>query len=201
MRNFRKWLLAVWLLVSVSGVQADERSKTLLAALQRRVEQMAGYAVTFTLQIDEREMAGRYVVRGEHYYMQVGEAEVYADGEARYEVDPTKHEVVVDVVDLSSHNMLQNPTRAFTFLEHDFDHAFSSEAAGQATLLLRPKAYKSLSEVTLVLDTKSFTPRLLVYDTDGDRLQIVITSFEESVAPIPSFDPARYIDFELIDFR
>lgn len=189
------------LLMATWSLRADERSAELLRALELKVEQMAGYEVHFTLRIEGREIAGRYRVQGASYHMQVGDAEVFSDGEARYEADPEKREVVIDVVDPRSHNILQNPTRAFTFLDQDFSHEVRSEAAGLATLTLRPKNRSSFSEVTLVLDAATATPRLMIYRADGQELHISITSFAESSAPIPAFDPTRYPDFELIDFR
>ena len=35
--------------------------------------------------------------------------EVYGDAEFRYEIDPDRKEVVIDRVDLTSHNLLNNP--------------------------------------------------------------------------------------------
>lgn len=193
-------LLLAALMISLT-VCADERSAQLLAALERRVESMAGYEVHFTLRIQGREMAGSYCVQGESYHMQLGEAEVYSDGQTRSEVDPTKREVVIDRVDPSSHNILQNPTRAFTFLDEDFNHALRSEAAGRATLTLSPKSRSSFSAVTLVVEVATATPQLLIYEADGEQLQITITSFKSSNRAIPLFDPKGYPDYELIDFR
>ncbi len=202
MKKFRYILLTLFaLLVAISSLRADPRSAQLLKSLEQRVEQMAGYEVQFTLRIEGREIAGYYRVRGDAYVMQMGEAAVFSDGRSRWEVDPAKREVVVDGVDTKSHNVLQNPTRAFTFLDADYTHEVRSEAAGQATLILKPKTRSSISAVTLVLDTATVTPRLLVYEADGERLQISIASFAESTAPIPAFEPSNYPDYELIDFR
>ncbi len=202
MKKFRYILLTLFaLLVAISSLRADPRSAQLLKSLEQRVEQMAGYEVQFTLRIEGREIAGYYRVRGDAYVMQMGEAAVFSDGRSRWEVDPSKREVVVDGVDPQSHNILQNPTRAFTFLDADYTHEVHSEAAGLATLTLRPKNRSSFSEVTLVLDAATATPRLMIYRADGQELHISITSFVESSAPIPAFDPTRYPDFELIDFR
>ncbi len=202
MKNLRTLsLILLALLVVAAPLKADERSAELLRALELKVGQMAGYEVQFMLRIEGREIAGRYRVRGESYHMQVGDAEVFSDGTSRWEVDPAKQEVVVDVVDPRSHNILQNPTRAFTFLDQDFTHEVRSEAAGLATLTLRPKSRSSFSEVTLVLDVATATPRLMIYRADGQKLHISITSFAESSAPISAFDATRYADFELIDFR
>lgn len=201
MKFFRDIMLFVAFLLWGGWVQADERSAELLAALQKRVEAMAGYEAGFTLRIEGQTIEGNYRVQGDRYSMQLGDAAVYSDGRSRWEVDPSKREVVVDVVDLKSHNILQNPTRAFLFLEEDYDHCLRSEAAGRATLRLTPKGRSSISAVTLVLDVATATPRLLIYEAEDEQLQVVINSFTATKDPVPAFDAGRYPDYELIDFR
>lgn len=202
MKILRLILLATLvLLVPTFSLQADERSAALLKSLEKRIGQMAGYEVEFTLHIEGREIAGNYRVKGDSFYMQLADAEVYSDGKDRFEVDPTKREVVIDPADLSSHNILQNPTRAFTYLEDEYNHELQSEAAGRATLTLKPKSRSSISQVTLVMDIASSIPQLLRYEADGEALHIRITHFKESNPEIPLFDPSRYPDYELIDFR
>ena len=84
---------------------------------------MKAYTVTFAVEGDDFAAEGSYAVEGDRYYMRVGDAEAYSDGVSKWEVDPSKREVVVDVVDTQSRSLLGNPTRAFDFL----DDAFRSE--------------------------------------------------------------------------
>lgn len=190
------------LLLGVAPLRADERSTELLRRLQQQVERLAGYHIRFTVQVEGREIAGDCQVRGESCYLRLGEAELYADATTRYEVDPTKREVVIDSIDPTSHNLLQNPTRAFLSLAEDFQHETRSEAAGFATLRLTPASRSvGVSTLELILDTKSALPCSLRYDADGEQLLIVISTFEPSNSPLQRFDAASYPDYELIDFR
>lgn len=202
----KRLLYSLWMLIAVAGVvlplQADERSSQLLASLQERIESMGGYHIRFAVQIDKQQIEGDCEVRGEQCYLRLGDAELYADAATRYEVDPSKREVVIDTIDPTSHNLLQNPTRAFCSLSEDFNHRVLSEAAGFVTLNLEPKSRSvGISSLTLILQAESLTPCSLLYDAEGEELLIVISSFEPSSGPLPRFDAANYPNYELIDFR
>lgn len=197
----RLWIL--WAFVGlILPMQADNRSEELLRGLQHRIEAMEGYRVDFIVEAGGHRYEGYYSVRGESYYMRLLQAEVYCDGEVRYEIDPAKREVVIDRVDPASHNILNNPTRAFRLLDSDFSHETLSEAAGIASILLTPASKRAgISRITLHLDSEHFTPRYLAYDADGEMIKITIARLQEEKSSLPSFDSTRYPDYEMIDFR
>lgn len=202
----KQLLYGLWVLIAVAGgtlpLRAEERSAELLQRLQERIESMGGYHIRFAVQIEGRQIGGDCHVRGERCYLCLGDAELYADAVTRYEVDPAKQEVVIDTIDPASHNLLQNPARAFRSLSEDFDHRVQSEAAGYVTLKLEPKSRSvGISSLTLILEARSATPCSLLYDAEGEELLITISSFEPSDGPLPSFDAAAYPNYELIDFR
>lgn len=199
MRRLIGCLLA---LCVAGGAQADNRSAELLAQLQRSVEAMSGYRVDFAVEAEGHTFSGYYRVCGDSYYMRLGQAEVYCDGKVRREIDPGKREVVVDTVDPSSRNILNNPTRAFTLLDGAFVHETAAEKEGIATLLLSPASAKSgISRVTLELDTRTMRPRSLVYDADGESVTVRIRGFRAESDPLPLFRSDNYNGFEIIDFR
>lgn len=198
----KRWIWGLLVLCTAGGVQADNRSTELLTRLQKSVESMPGYRVEFTVEAGEHAFPGYYQVRGDSYYMRLGEAEVYCDGEVRREIDPSKKEIVIDTVDPASRNILNNPTRAFTLLDGSFVHETLSEQDHVATLLLSPASAKGgISRVTLELDTRSMQPRSLVYDADGESVTIRIRAFRSDTSALPVFSSERYAGFESIDFR
>ncbi len=203
MPNMKRNLILLLLsLVALLPAAADNRSAELLVALQERMEAMEGYRVDFEVEVAGHTYRGYYCVRGEAYYMSLMQAEVYCDGETRYEIDPAKMEVVIDSVDPTSRNILNNPTRAFHLLDSDYHHETLSEAAGIASLLITPTSRRSgISRITLHLDTESLTPRYLLYDADGEQVKISISALKGEKTPLPKFDAARYSAYEMIDFR
>ncbi len=198
----KRWIWSLLALCLAVGAHADNRSAELLARLQQSVGAMPGYRVDFAVEAEGHTFTGYYRVCGDSYYMQLGQAEVYCDGTVRREIDPVKREVVVDMVDPSSRNILNNPTRAFTLLDGAFVHETVGEREGVATLLLSPAAAKSgISRVTLELDTRSMRPRTLVYDADGESVTVRIRDFKAETDPLPVFRLENYGGFEWIDFR
>lgn len=67
------------------------------ASWRPRFRAMKAYTVTFAVEGDDFAAEGSYAVEGDRYYMRVGDAEAYSDGVSKWEVDPSKREVVVDV--------------------------------------------------------------------------------------------------------
>jgi len=199
----KKWILSLAALASLLPAAADNRSSELLGRLQRNLEGMEGYRVDFTVALEEGELSGYYRVRGRSYYMIAGEAEVYCDGTVRREVDPSKREVVVDLVDPSSRNILNNPTQAFSLIDGSYAHELLSEQNGVATVRLVPTSSSKagVSRLTLEMNTKDCTPRRLIYDSDGECVTILIRNIEADRAPLPPFSMENYPGFELIDFR
>lgn len=181
--------------------QAVPRSSELLRALSSYIRSLGRYSVAFAVEVDDRSTAGRYSVEGERYHLRLAEAEVYGDGEVRYEVDHRRKEVAIDRVDAASRNILDNPTRAFDLVDDGFAPELLWEREGRAAVRLTPKAGQALSAVTVVLDTRSMRPLSLEYDFDGERIRIVVRSIEATNEAPAMFDPTEYRTYEIIDFR
>ncbi len=199
----KKWILSLAAIASLLSAAADSRSEELLGRLQRNIEGMKGYRVDFTVALDEGELSGYYRVRGRSYYMRVGDAEVYSDGKVRREVDPSKREVVVDVVDPSSRNILNNPTEAFSLIDGSYAHTLVGEQNGVATIRLTEKSSPNPDSnfLTVELNTKDCMPRKLIYLSDGEMVTILIRTIATDAAPLKAFTMDNYAGFELIDFR
>lgn len=181
---------------------ADTRSSQLLAQLSASLRALGRYGVQFEIVSDDYHDAGRYVVEGERYYLRLGDAEVYCDGETRYEIDPAKREVVIDRVDRESRNLLNNPTRGFDFLDDEFVHHTTAERDGSATVVLTPSGASSPVEaISLTVDTASGLPRSVVYDFDGERIHLTIRRVAAEAEAPAAFSAAKYPDYEMIDFR
>lgn len=188
---------------AVQPVQADTRSAQLLARLSAEMKALGRYGVTFELTAGDYRDTGRYVVDGECYYLRLGQAEVYCDGDARYELDPAKREVVIDTVDKQGGNLLDNPTHGFDFLDEQFSHAVAGERDGGVTVQLTPRDGKSsaLGTIRLTLDAASGLPRAVLYDFDGETVGVTIRSIAPEQDPPARFDPAACAGYEIIDFR
>ena len=188
------------LAIALPAAAGSLSARDVVERLADHFRAMKSYTVTFEVAGDDFTAAGSYAVEGDCYYMRVGEAEAYCDGTARWEVDPAKREVVIDAVDLSSRNLLSNPTRAFDFLDDAFRSELLPSEGPLYRLRLTPTDKGAVMSSITVDVTAGGEPRKVVYDLDGDTIRIDIRKIEPT-ADVRRFDAAAYPDFELIDFR
>ena len=193
------WLVA---LLATLTVQADNRSQAVLKQLTSALQSLGGYSVVFEVHTDKDVVPGYYEVSGDNYYMHVNGQEVYGDAEFRYEIDPSRREVVIDRVDLTSHNLLNNPTRAFDFIDGEYATSLLSENGGTVVIRLTPLRIQSaVGNIDVEVDTTRSLPASVVYEIDGDRVRIDIRSVTAHEASPRTFDADDYTGYEWIDFR
>ena len=142
-------------------------------------------------------------MEGDSYYLVLGDAEVFADGAVRREVDNRRREVTVTEVDTASRNILNNPVRAFDFLGSEYTPSLVSEADGRAVVRLTPAAGNDspAGDVTLTVDTATMRPRSLSYDYDGEQVLVNVLEVAPLAGHVWRFDPKNYEGYEFIDFR
>ena len=188
----KRSVLLLAALFAVFSVQADNRPQAVLKQLTAALGALEGYSVVFEVHTDGDVVPGYYEVSGDNYYMHVNGQEVYGDAEFRYEIDPDRKEVVIDRVDLTSHNLLNNPTRAFDF----------SEKGSTAVIRLTPLRIQSaVGQIDVEVDTARSLPTAVIYEIDGDRVRIDIRSVTVHEASPRTFDAENYAGYEWIDFR
>jgi outer membrane lipoprotein-sorting protein len=167
---------------------------------------MENYEVSFAVKSGDQKIKGYYAVSGEKYYISIGDAEVFCDGGARYEVNAQNKEVTVDAVDTKSHNILTNPTRAFDFIDGEFNFTTVGTENGITTVKLTSTAENAaLGVIFVALDTATAQPRSLTYDVDGAQIIIEIASIDELTGMVDismfTFDKNNYRGYEIVDFR
>lgn len=177
-----------------------DRAAEYMRRLASSMESMRTYTVEFTAAAGDESICGRYAVDGRRYHISVAGNEVYGDDSVRREIDASKREIVIDAADISSRNILMNPTRGFSFLGDDYRPHLDSEGGGRAVVTLTPAAKGPAGTITVTLLTADSRPQQIRYDTEGESVTIVIESISEG-ADIPHFDQSRYPDYEVIDFR
>ncbi len=187
---------------TTAPVRADRRSTELLERLASAIREMGTYSVQFEVCAEDQAYAGRYDVSGDAYYMTFNDAEVYSDGQTRCEVNPEHREMVVDAVDTSSRNLLNNPTRAFDFLDGQFAAEYLGERPEGACVRLTPvDGSVSVGSIEVCVDPHSALPRSIDYEIDGDHVTIRILRIVPGKEPPRPFDAAAYAGYEIIDFR
>lgn len=194
------------LLVFVTGihpVEAADRAAEILERLAGGFRAMNGYSVNFEVASGDYKAPGNYGVAGEKYYLVLGDAEVFADGTTRYEVDNRRREITVTEVDAASRNILNNPVHAFDFLGSEYKPSLVSETNGRAVVRLIPAAgnKSSAGNITLTVDTAAMRPLALAYDYDGEQVLVTVLEVAPLAGHVRTFDPKNYEGYEFIDFR
>ena len=138
----KRWLLLAVLLCGTVRA-AENRAGEILERLAAGFRAMKGYEVTFEVEAGEYRTGGSYAVEGQGYFLTLGDAEVFCDGTVRYEVDNARREVTIVGVDTASRNILNNPVKAFDFLDSEYDPELLTETAGRAVVRLTPTAGNS----------------------------------------------------------
>lgn len=204
----KKFIAFIFTLLCAANVcaQSDDSAKVLIGRLSEKIRAMENYEVEFNVKSGDQTIKGYYAVSGEKYYISIGDAEVYCDGGARYEVNPQNKEVTVDAVDTKSHNILTNPTRAFDFIDGEFTFATVGTADGATTVKLTSTAENAaLGTIFVTIDNATAQPRSLTYDVDGDQIVVEIASLDEMVGMVDismfTFDKGNYRGYEIVDFR
>ena len=193
-------LSALALFVCVSAV-ADEQSKAALQRVAHYVEALGAYDAKFKVEAGDYKAEGSYAVSGDNYYITLDEAEVYSDGKVRYEVDHNREEVNVDNVDLTSRNVLDNPTRCFDFVDSGYESDVFEQNGSQQTIHLRSTDAAIEGDIYLTIDAASACPQRLEYKLYDDIIVVDVISLEKRKTKINSFDKSKYKDYEIIDFR
>ena len=109
-------LIAAALVAATSSAKADETSESILRHIAETFASYGNYEVRFTVSAQGMgNMSGNYFVSGDRYRIKLQKQEQFSDGTNRYEIYAADKEVVIDAADTGSHNILNNPTRAFEF--------------------------------------------------------------------------------------
>lgn len=194
------------LLCTINTWAQGDDAKALISRLSEQIRSMENYEVSFTVNSGDQKIKGYYAVSGEKYYISIGDAEVFCDGGARYEVNPQNKEVTVDAVDTKSHNILTNPTRAFDFIDGEFAFEMVGTNNGITTIKLTSTAENAaLGAIFVAMDAATAQPRSLTYDVDGAQIAIEVASIDELTGMVDismfTFDKNNYRGYEIVDFR
>lgn len=188
---------------ATSAAAPSPRAGELLRQLVASIKAMGDYGVSFAVEADGYAVEGYYSVSGVRYSMTLGDAEVFCDGKVRYEVDHRKREVVIDRVNDSSRNIVDNPTRAFDFLDAQYRAELVSEEGSCAVVRLTPVDGEALpvGSILLEVDTAEMKPRSLTYDFDGEQVVVRVSRIAAEHAALRTFDASACKGYEFIDFR
>lgn len=160
------------------------------------------YALFMKVDAYGEQINGYFMVEDDSYYIQLGTMEVYSDGKLRYEVNNERKEVTEDVVNLSSRDLLTNPTRAFEFVDEEFEATISENIHNGVILKLVPKQSADITAVyvSVVWRDGRIEPLVVKYDYDGEEVSIALIMADVDSAFMPRWSRNSYISYDMVSF-
>lgn len=162
-----------------------------------------GVTVVVGTGAESTTLYGSIKVDGDAYYLMLGNMEVYSDGKLRYEINNERKEVTEDRVNLDSHDLLTNPTRAFTFLDSEFQMAMRAASDANTKYIdLTPREDIGITTITLALKRSgsSVVPQTISYFYDGDVVTISMQPLAATSWTLPRWNKASYVAYDIVSF-
>lgn len=197
----RRFITTICLLMLSWSAAAEDGVWQILQRVSDYMGPQKGYEVRFAIKAEGYNTEGRYCVKGDSYYIEVADAEVYSDGKVRYEVDNIRREVNVDNMDSNSRNIMDNPTRCFDFVEEDYTAEIVKRDANNITLRLQSKDKSVEGEIYLTVNSDSGAPQRVEYLLYDDKMCVEVVAINRAAGNVKSFARSAYKDYEMIDFR
>lgn len=197
MRKIVTLLLALMLAASAYA----EGEQLLLRRVADYMAKMGSYDAEVDVTAGEYRATGSYAVAGDNYHIKIGVAEVFSDGKSRYEIDHERKEVSVDVVDLESRNILDNPTRCFDFVGEDYTAEIARKDDKETTLRLVARDKDIEGEILLTLQNSTGKPLSISYLLYDDRIDVEIKSLAPRKTKLRTFSKGDYKGYDMVDFR
>lgn len=160
------------------------------------------YTMGATVRVEGDELTGIFMVDGDGYYLTLGTMEVYSDGKLRYEVNNERKEVTIDRVDLTSRDILTNPTNAFSFAAEEFYSDIVADKGGEVVISLVPREDIGITDIELTLRRDGHgrvVPVAVRYNYDGDIIDVLLV-LRPADATLPRWDKAAYRAYDIVSF-
>ncbi len=187
-------------LLCAANVSAQVSARDWIDGLNYTLDER--YALFMKVDAYGEEINGYFMVEGDSYYIQLGIMEVYSDGELRYEINNERKEVTEDRVNLTSRDLLTNPTRAFEFVEEEFTATISENIHNGVILKLVPKQSADITAVyvSMVWRDGRIIPLAIKYDYDGEEVAIALVMADTQSAVMPRWSKNNYKSYDLVSF-
>ncbi|MBR2429601.1 MAG: hypothetical protein IKB15_06455 [Alistipes sp.] len=199
----RHLFVTLMALCSVVTLSAQDMAREWVDRLNASLGSRYAFGITVEVGDGDEALYGTLQVEGDSYYMRLADMEVYSDGSLRYEINNARKEVTEDRVNLESRDLLTNPTRAFAFVDEEFDMALrfnqNDEVVG---ISLTPKDRAlGITNINLALLTSGdrVLPAQIEYDYDGDIVKITMTPIEGEWT-LPRWDEDAYRAYDIVSF-
>ena len=184
------------------AASAQTTAEWWIEALNRSLGDRYGMNISVAM-AESESLNGYFMVDGDSYYITLGVMEVYSDGKLRHEINNERKEVTIDNVDLSSVDLLTNPTHAFDFVGEEFAISVVESSAEGCVLSLVPRDdAMGVTKIRLALrcDASRVLPVSISYDYDGEIVDMELCIVDVSDANLPRWSKDGYRAYDIVSF-
>lgn len=184
------------------AASAQTTAEWWIEALNRSLGDRYGMNISVAM-AESESLNGYFMVDGDSYYITLGVMEVYSDGKLRHEINNERKEVTIDNVDLSSVDLLTNPTHAFDFVGEEFAISVVESSAEVCVLSLVPRDdAMGVTEIRLALrrDASRVLPVSISYDYDGEIVDMELCIVDVRDANLPRWSKDGYRAYDIVSF-
>lgn len=204
------YLLALWMLVSVGLVQAqnDPAAKKVLDEVSAKMKTFKGVTAAFSYTTKDKKgekkgaVKGSISIKGQKYFIKQGSTEIYCDGNQTWNFNG---EDEVSVAPVENDSKTLSPQKLLSdFYDKDFTYKLVSSAGTQNQVLLTPvDKRKNFKQVTLYVDkTKKMVTKAVIVDKSDNTVEFTLSNINTSAA-IPDtrfvFDAKAHPGVEVIN--
>lgn len=202
----RKIIFVIVAICMATTLSAQTTAKEWVKQLESSMGERYAYTLNVAVKAGDSKttLSGRVMVEGDSYYMSLEAMEVYSNGKLRYEVNNERKEVTEDRVDLTSHDLLTNPTRAFMFAPEEFDMVLKfsqNDEIARIDLTPRDKDYGITAILLyLVREGDKVYPMQIAYDYDGDKVVVTLAEYGDKAWKLPVWNEGNYKAYDIVSF-
>ena len=202
----RKIIFVIVAICMATTLSAQTTAKEWVKQLESSMGERYAYTLNVAVKTGDSKttLSGRVMVEGDSYYMSLETMEVYSNGKLRYEVNNERKEVTEDRVDLTSHDLLTNPTRAFKFAPEEFKMTLKfsqNDEIARIDLTPRDKDYGITAILLyLVREGDKVYPKQIAYDYDGDKVVVTLAEYGDKAWKLPVWNEANYKAYDIVSF-
>ena len=201
-------------LVNVCNAQ-DPKAKAILDELSNKTRQYQSITSDFTFTLDDKAsdvhqtQKGALKMKGDKYYIKLGNNQIYSDGETRWTYSEEMNEVYIDFADGGEDAL--NPSKIYTVWESGFKHYYDGEVTENGVnyqvikLVPNKPDDKTFHTVKVFVNkAKEEVGKIQIFGKQGDNYTYSVNSFKTNV-PYTSdtfvFNKADHPGVETVDNR
>lgn len=201
---------ATCLVIFGAQAQYDPKALEVLDAMSEKYKQIDAFSANFTqTMINEsadlnETISGEITVKDDMYVLKVAGQEIYNNGEDVYSYNPENEEVTVDTYRPEDQEITLG--NIYDLYKEGFKYALvSKNNAGERIIELDPESKdKSYHKIRMTIDKNNDLKQFTVFERSGNKYIYEIKDFKKKPDVDDSyftFDPSKYPNVEVIDFR